>query len=88
MSKTRPHSGIIPHRFPVSTFFQAHVLDSNQAFLVAEHLAQQGIPNDRIMTVLNPATTTISMEEAQIEQSLQRLDERLYNIQGTEVHVA
>lgn len=67
MSKTRPHS--------------AHVLDSNQAFLVAEHLAQQGIPNDRIMTVLNPATTTISMEEAQIEQSLQRLDERLYNIQ-------
>jgi len=67
MSKTRPHS--------------AHVLDSNQAFLVAEHLAEQGIPNDRIMTVLNPATTTISMEEAQIEQSLQRLDERLYNIQ-------
>jgi hypothetical protein len=28
------------------------------------------------------------MEEAQIEQSLQRLDERLYNIQGTVVYAA
>lgn len=73
-AKSRPHS--------------AHVNSSTAAFVLAEQLASRGVADQRIMNVIQPTPppppqTTLSLEEQQIEQSLQRLDDRLLHIQET-----
>jgi len=73
-AKSRPHS--------------AHVNSSTAAFVLAEQLASRGAADQRIMNVIQPTPppppqTTLSLEEQQIEQSLQRLDDRLLHIQET-----
>lgn len=68
-TKSRPHS--------------AHVNSSSAAFALAEQLARRGVTDDRIMDVINHPQTAMSLEEQQIEQSLQRLDDRLLHIQET-----
>ena len=44
-------------------------------------MARRGAPDDRIMGVINPPMTQLSLEEQQIQESLMRLDNRLLNIQ-------
>ena len=63
--------------------FSAHAGGSQTAFELAEQMAERNVPDSRIMNVINlpgPATT-LSLEEQQIEQSLQRLDDRLLTLQ-------
>lgn len=54
---------------------------SSSQFILAEQLARRGAPDDRIMGVINPPMTQLSLEEQQIQESLMRLDTRLLNIQ-------
>jgi len=57
------------------------VNSSSSQFILAEQLARRGAPDDRIMGVINPPMTQLSLEEQQIQESLMRLDTRLLNIQ-------
>ena len=62
------------------TYFSA-VNTSSSQFILAEQMARRGAPDDRIMGVINPPMTQLSLEEQQIQESLMRLDNRLLNIQ-------
>ena len=70
-------------------FISAHVQNSSAAFALAEELTRRGYPNDRILSLIGQGQTrpqgqpqtTLSMEEQQIEQSLARLDDRLFHLQ-------
>ena len=44
-------------------------------------MARRGAPDERILGVINPPMTQLSLEEQQIQESLMRLDNRLLNIQ-------
>lgn len=57
------------------------VNSSSSQFILAEQMARRGAPDDRILGVINPPMTQLSLEEQQIQQSLMRLDNRLLNIQ-------
>nr|XP_058145177.1 centrosomal protein of 126 kDa isoform X2 [Dasypus novemcinctus] len=75
------------------------VSDSTSEFLMAENLVKSSIPEDEILAVMNskqPQKTNLSLnkihrlnicmlsaEEQKILQSLNRLNERLYNVQET-----
>jgi len=61
----------------------AHVGSSTAAFAIAEQLARRGARDEQIMEVIGHQPTSLSIEEQQIEQSLQRLDDRLLHIQET-----
>jgi len=86
--RNRPSSTTIPKASAQPTFTKtrphsAQVQSSSAAFALAEHLAGRGVTDDRIMNVINQPQTALSLEEQQIEQSLQRLDDRLLHIQET-----
>ena len=50
-------------------------------------MARRGVSDDRIMGVIdNPPMTQLSLEEQQIQQSLLRLDNRLVNIQVSQLY--
>jgi len=57
------------------------VNSSSSAFILAEQMARRGAPDERILGVINPPMTQLSLEEQQIQESLMRLDNRLLNIQ-------
>jgi len=57
------------------------VNSSSSQFILAEQMARRGAPDDRILGVINPPMTQLSLEEQQIQESLMRLDNRLLNIQ-------
>jgi len=57
------------------------VNSSSSAFIMAEQMARRGATDDRILGVINPPMTQLSLEEQQIQESLMRLDNRLLNIQ-------
>jgi len=87
--RPRPSSGVPKSsshpRFSKRRPQSAHAGGSQTAFELAEQMAERNVPDSRIMNVINlpgPATT-LSLEEQQIEQSLQRLDDRLLTLQET-----
>lgn len=68
----------------IRRLFYAFVLavnSSSSQFILAEQMARRGAPDERILGVINPPMTQLSLEEQQIQESLMRLDNRLLNIQ-------
>ena len=63
------------------TIYCLAVNSSSSQFILAEQMARRGAPDDRILGVINPPMTQLSLEEQQIQESLMRLDNRLLNIQ-------
>ena len=80
MFELRNSGSDFPSELLLTIYFLA-VNSSSSQFILAEQMARRGAPDDRILGVINPPMTQLSLEEQQIQESLMRLDNRLLNIQ-------